>query len=255
MTEEMYRALRQIRHEKPLVLHLTNYVTMDAMANVLLALGGAPLMTASSSELAELIQISACVVINLGTLDELFIERCELACALAKRFNKPVLLDPVGAGATKLRTEAAERLLAYASIIKGNASEILALVGETAGSKGVESTDTVEQAMSAATNLACTHDNVVVVSGEIDFITDESNCQSCVGGSSLMTQVTGMGCALGSVIAAFHSVSDNAFTASCMAVDWYNRCGSVAAISATGPGSFRVAMLDCLSHVDNTQST
>jgi len=236
--------INQLRKRKPLILCLTNYVTMDLMANSLLALGAAPLMSVCDHELEALIKLSQAIMINLGTLDKAFIERSELAIQLAKHDQKPIVLDPVGAGASLLRTETARAFMPHADIIRGNASEILALTDNQAKTLGVESTHLTEQAEQAASTLATQLNNTIVVSGQVDLITDGKQTVKLAVGSPLMSLVTGMGCTLTAVIAAFRSILSDSFEASKLASNYFGLCGERAEHQTKHPGSFRSQFID-----------
>lgn len=244
------KALLTLRKEKPLVLNLTNYVTMDFMANGLLALGAAPLMSSSEEELEELVQIAGAVMINIGTLSKDFNALCYKALELAKYYKKPIILDPVGAGATILRTKTAREFLQHATIVRGNASEIMALGNDNSKSLGVESLDSTESAQAEACELARTYNVTITVSGALDFITDGTRKKLLQEGHSLMTRVTGMGCLLTAVIAAFRTVVPDSFEAATIATAYFGLCGGLAATKATQPGTFRVAFIDALYAAD-----
>lgn len=199
-------ALKKMRSTKPIILNLTNYVTMDFMANSLLALGCAPIMTICNEELEELIKISSSININIGTLDNSFIKRCNLAIDIAATYKKPIVLDPVGAGASLIRTKISSNAINSVAILKGNASEIMALAGYNSNTLGVESTKTTLEAKEAAIELAQQYGITTVISGPIDFITDGKKEAEISFGSPLMSLVTGMGCTLTAVIASFRSV-------------------------------------------------
>jgi hydroxyethylthiazole kinase len=246
MQQKILTALATLKTTKPLVLNVTNYVTMDFMANALLAVGAAPIMTVCDEELAELINIASSININIGTLDKLFIERCYQAVQLAKQYQKPVILDPVGAGATLIRTQVARDLLESADIIRGNASEIIALTATTGDTLGVESTHTTVEAKATARALAKQYGATVVVSGPVDFVADSEQEIELPFGSALMPYVTGMGCTLTAVIAAFRAVIDNSFEAAQLATAYYGTCGQRAASKASTPGGFRTAFIDQL---------
>jgi hydroxyethylthiazole kinase len=245
MISQSINLVRKIKQRKPLILNLTNAVTMDFVANGLLSLGASPIMSEAIQELDDLIDLAQIVVINLGTLNSDFINRCQYACRIANLKNKPVVLDPVGAGASVYRTEISQQFISnYAvAIIRGNASEIAALSGACIKTKGVdttvESVDVLHDAQALAQN------RVVVISGATDIVLGREKITHCVGGSDLMPQVTGTGCLLSSVIGAFHAIEPDAFLASVAAVNFYNHCGEIAA-RASGPGSFKVNFLDAL---------
>ena len=243
-------ALIQLRLTKPLVLCLTNQVTMDFIANCLLSLGAAPIMSQDLVELPELVQMSHVVNINIGTLDAAFLERAHEVLQLARKYNKPIILDPVGAGATHVRTESSRSLMASAAIVRGNASEIMALLDNTHKTQGVETTQDVSDAKQSAMIIAKRHSCTIVASGAEDFITDGLRQMQLAFGSSLMPRVTGMGCALTAVIAAFKAVIPDAYDAALCASAYFSLCGSIAATKTDSPGSFRTSFIDEIYKAD-----
>ena len=250
MLHDLEKAVSQLRLTKPLVLCLTNYVTMDFMANCLLSLGAAPIMTHDERELDELVRICHTVNLNIGTLDVSFIGRTQTTMELAQKYSKPVILDPVGAGASHLRTTSSRALMTSASIIRGNASEILALVDNVNKTLGVESTHQVSDAQQSSIMLAKHLQNTVVISGEQDFVTDGQREDHLAFGSSLMPLVTGMGCTLTAIIAAFKAVINDSYQAARLATAYFSLCGSLAANKTDKPGSFRTFFIDELFAAD-----
>lgn len=246
----MASLIEKIRATKPLALNLTNYVTMDMIANSLLALGAPPIMTVCDEELEELISITGSLYINIGTLDTAFIQRCHAAIEIAASLKKPIILDPVGAGASRIRTETATAMLPHADIIRGNASEILALQNASSQTKGVETRHTTSDASDTAVEIAKTYDCTVVISGPIDFVTNGTATRDIPYGSTLMPLITGMGCTLTAVIAAFHAVESNAFEAARAATTYFGLCGQYAGHITKHPGSFRTAFIDMLHAAD-----
>jgi hydroxyethylthiazole kinase len=223
---------------------------MDFMANCLLSLGAAPIMTQDKNELEELIKISSGININIGTLDNEFCDRIKLAVELAHRLKKPIVLDPVGSGATNIRTSTARDIINSAAIVRGNASEVISLLANENKTLGVESTHQVSDAKDIAIKLAKLHKCTVVVSGARDFISDGVREDNLAFGSELMPLVTGMGCALTAVIAAFMSVTKDAFEASVLGTAYFSLAGSVAGSRSTSPGSFRTNFIDELYKAD-----
>ena len=249
MIDQIELNIKKLREKKPLILNLTNNVTMDFIANVLLAVGAAPIMTQCDDELEELVIMASSININIGTLDEAFIFRCNKALALAEKYNRPVILDPVGAGASAIRTSVARNYTNHSDIIKGNASEIIALA-ENSTTLGVESIHSTHQAKDAAKLLAVKNSCVVIVSGPVDFITDGKREAELSFGSSLMPLVTGMGCSFAAVVAAFKAVIDDPFESAKIATAYFGICGQLAAINTSSPGSFRVTFIDQLHQSD-----
>ena len=233
-----------MKNTKPLILNITNYVTMDFVANVLLSMGATPLMTVFNKEIEELVLLSNAVNINIGTLNDDFIDCALNAAKFAQKHNKPVVLDPTGAGATKARTEAAHKLLRYANVLKGNASEIIALSDASSKTKGVDATHTTDQAFNVARDLALERKITVFVSGKKDLITNGNCYEEIKGGSHKMTLVTGMGCALSGVVSSFCAVNSNYYEACSAASSFFKLCGDRS--NGYGPGAFKVSFIDTL---------
>lgn len=247
MFEKTKEIIRCIKLEKPLILNITNYVTMDFVANGLLSIGASPVMSKAEQEIEDLMEHTKAVVINLGTLNEEFISLCKLSCQIANQLKKPIVLDPVGAGASKYRTDTCISLInEYSiSIIRGNASEVMALSGSLQTTKGVDSiVEECSHIIEYAENLSSQYNTTVVVSGKKDIIVDNKLIVQFDRGSPLMPTVTGTGCLLSAVIAAFHSIEKNRFEAAKIATLYYGICGEAAENKANGPGSFKVQFLD-----------
>jgi hydroxyethylthiazole kinase len=238
--------IQKVREHAPVILCLTNQVTMEFVANVLLAIGAAPIMSQAEEEIEELIHISQAVYLNMGTLNSAWIRQAEHAVLESQRCTKPLVFDPVGAGASQFRLYWAQHFSPHAQILKGNASEICALNGIRHPSRGVETHSEGEHAQSAARHLAWKHQQSVVMTGKNDWIHNGHQEAMLSLGSPMMTRVTGMGCALGGVLAAFHAVSNDAFQAAYEATHYFTQCGSMAKAQAHGPGSFRQVFLDIL---------
>lgn len=241
--------LIKIRNTSPVILNITNHVTMNFVANGLLSIGASPIMTLAEEEIEDLLQIAHGVVINIGTLNAPFMNLTHKVCLAANRLNKPLILDPVGVGASQYRTRMGLDLLERYkfSIIRGNASEIMALAGVEQNTKGVDSTKTTLYAIPSARILTSIQPAVIVVSGRVDAVVSAEEVQFCDRGSVLMPQITGSGCLLTAVISAFDAIHNDSFEASWAAVNFYAICGELAAKNAAGPGSFVIAFLDALS--------
>lgn len=251
MLEQMKLCVEKIRKLKPLILNLTNYVTMDFVANALLAIGAAPIMSEEKNELEELISISNSININIGTLNDAFIEKARHALIIAKKFKKPIVLDPVGCGATKIRTEVSKEFIQHVNVVRGNASEVISLDDDNkTRTLGVESQNTTQEAESSANSLIKKHNITIIVSGATDIITKKGYTRHLSFGSQLMECITGMGCALSSVTAAFCAVEADSFQASLLSSAFYSLCGEQAVQKASCPGSFKVAFLDALYNPD-----
>ena len=247
--DTIINALHAVREQKPLVVNITNYVVMNNTANALLAIGASPIMAHSRKEMAEMMSFSGALVINIGTLDSLWIPRMMVAVEQANNHNKVVVLDPVGCGASKLRTLTSRQIADAANklIIRGNASEIIALAGEQGASKGVDSTDSSEAAVGAAHYLAKTYQCNVVVSGETDFIITADRQIKLNNGHVMMPYVTGMGCTLSALTGAFAAVGEETGLA---AAAVFGVAGEIAAEQSKGPGSLQINVLDALYLLD-----
>lgn len=246
MKYRLKEAIDNLKKIKPLVLNVTNSVTMDFVANTLIALGACPLMSQSVEEIRELVGICSAVTINIGTLNKDFLNLAAQAIDEAYSLGYPIILDPVGAGASKMRTHAALDILPKATIIKGNASEILALANQSSKTRGVDACHSTEVALEAAEKLAKLYQSIIVVSGEKDYVVSNNRIESVSYGSPLMSKVTGMGCALTGVIAAFSSSMESHFNAAYYGSMYFALCGQKAAEESSLPGSYKVAFIDQL---------
>lgn len=246
MLDKLIHSLGLLQQKRPLILCLTNYVTVEFVANSLLAIRASPIMSEELEELEKLIQISHALSINIGTLTQEFITKAKFACAIAKKYNKPIILDPVGAGASNIRTQAANDLLPFADIVRGNASEILAIFDSSNHALGVDSAHQVTEAMQIAKFLALKNNCVVVVSGEQDFITDGKQEQILHFGADLMPLVTGMGCSLTAIITAFRAVIPDSFEAAKLATAYFGLSGQVTEKFCKAPGTFKSSFIDHL---------
>lgn len=244
------RTLSRIRERRPLVHNITNFVAMDISANVLLAMGASPAMIHAVEEAAEFALHADALVVNIGTLSEPWVGGMRAAIDQAVHRGMPVVLDPVGAGATAYRNQVANRLAAFATVIRGNASEILALVGEGGRGQGVDATHDIQSALPAARSVARRFKAVVAVTGPVDFVTDGDRTLEIRGGHPLLTRITGAGCALSALVAAALAVEPNPLSAATHACALYGVAAARAAQTAQGPGSFRLALLDALYNLD-----
>ncbi|MCF8383523.1 MAG: hydroxyethylthiazole kinase [Chlorobium sp.] len=247
---EVPEDLARLRREAPLVHCITNGVVTNFTANVLLALGASPAMVETIEEVADFVRIAQVLLINVGTITTRDAEAMFEAAAAARETDTPWVLDPVAFGALEFRSRIVRELIAFRpAVIRGNASEILALGGETGGAKGVDATVSSTEAVQAAVALAAGSGAVVALSGEIDYITDGSSVIPVPGGHEMMTKVTGMGCTLGALIAALLPVTGSAFRAATAASAIYAEAGERAGRDARGTGSFAVSFLDQLSTI------
>jgi hydroxyethylthiazole kinase len=244
--------LQKLRENGPLIHNITNYVVMNSTANALLSLGASPVMAHASEEMEEMVNIASALVLNIGTLSEKWIEAMHLAGKAAKRNGKPVILDPVGAGATSLRTNATKSIVETIKpqVIRGNASEILAIAQAAMTTKGVDSTASAEEALEVAKELARKTGSVISISGKVDYITDGKNIHEVKYGHPLMGKITGTGCAATAITAAFMAVNNDYFTAATEAMVIMGLAGEMAAEEADAPGTFQVKFLDALYKIN-----
>ncbi|NLS07789.1 hydroxyethylthiazole kinase [Rhizobium sp. P32RR-XVIII] len=246
------KLLAAMRASAPLVHCITNYVAMNIAANVVLAAGASPAMVHAEEEAGEFAAIAGALTINIGTLSANWLKGMQNAARSAVANGKPWVLDPVAHYATGFRRQAVAQLLDLKpAIIRGNASEIIALGGGESRGRGVDSRDPVEQAEEAARSLARQYGSVVAVTGAVDFVTDGTGACRIAGGSPLMPQVTALGCSLTCLVGAFAAtVPDEPFDATVAALASFAVAGEKAAARADGPGSFGWRFLDALAGLD-----
>lgn len=242
--EKYVSCLTQVKNKMPLILHLTNFVTAESCANITICFGASPIMGNESEDINELANSADALVLNIGTVDNTQLDAMLRAAKIAEIRGIPILLDPVGAGATKYRTDAALKLLKYATIIKGNAGEISALAGEKRDMKGVDFCGTSENIQTIACRLATELHKIIIVSGKKDIITDGTHCIQILNGNKMMSRVSGTGCMASSVCAAFSTVSNNIFETCVSAMAYFGIAGEKAATKSNGPGSFKTAFFD-----------
>jgi hydroxyethylthiazole kinase len=248
MPRKAAETLAAVRDRKPLVHHITNWVTISECASITRSLGALPVMAHAAEEVDEMVSISGALVLNIGTLTPELIDSMVRAGKKANELGKPIVLDAVGAGATRLRTESARRILdgMKVAVIKGNAGEIATLAGASAEVRGVESVsvdgDPASHAKSLATSERCT----VVITGPVDTVTDGKRTFLIRNGHPRMGEVVGTGCMAASVIGAFAAVEKDAAVAAACAMAVYGLAGEMAAKDAKGPGSMKQNMFDCI---------
>ncbi len=249
--ETTARRLDDIRVRRPLVHNITNYVVMNSTANALLALGASPVMAHAVEEVEEMAALAGALVINIGTLSAPWIEAMFRAGRAARARKAPIVLDPVGAGATRLRTDTAWRLLdeLRPAVVRGNASEILVLCGAGGGARGVDAAHTVDEARAAAADFAARLGVTVAVTGAEDYVTDGSREARISNGHPLMSRVTGTGCAATAVTGAFCAVEPDAFSAAVAALVVFGIAGELAARDRPRPGTYQVRLLDALDEI------
>lgn len=243
---DLYSDLQLIRSKRPLVHEIINRVAVNDAVNVTLSLGGSPIVSQRREELEELVAAASAVYINIGTPDQYDEEAILHAARLAGKYRVPVVLDPVGAGATRLRTQLALDLLGSGSItvVKGNGGEMAALVGERGAVRGVDSL--VGASKDVALKFSERFGVVAAVTGPIDHVAYGGRWASIEGGTSLFEHLTGTGCMAGAAVAAFLAVDRDGFKAALGGLATFKAAGTVAAKASRGPGSFRSNLLDAL---------
>ena len=255
LAEGAAELLRELRARRPLIHNITNFVVMNFTANALLSAGASPVMAHAAEEVEEMVSLAGALVLNIGTLTPTWVEGMLKAGRRANERGVPVVLDPVGSGATKLRTDSARRLARElrVSVVRGNASEVLSLAGTGAGTRGVDAIHGVEEAIDAAKALAAELKSTLAITGPVDLVTDGSRVLRVSNGHELMGRVTGTGCAATALIGAFLAVAEDAVEGTAAALSYFGVAGEEAASAARAPGSFQVALLDALYTIDGTR--
>ena len=250
-TASVWDDVVRIRARSPLVHNITNYVVMNTTANALLALGASPVMAHAVEEVEEMVGLASALVLNIGTLSPSWLTAMEIAARAAQTRGIPIVLDPVGAGATALRTHATRRLIAVAppAVLRGNASEIIAVAGGAGRTKGVDSAAGVDAAQAAAHELSRAHGCTVVVSGPVDLVVRGDGEVRVANGTPLLGRVTGMGCTATALIGAFAAVNPDSAAGAAHAMAVMGIAGELAAELAAGPGTFQPHFFDALARL------
>ncbi|PIE71748.1 MAG: hydroxyethylthiazole kinase [Deltaproteobacteria bacterium] len=248
LAEKTAENLEKLRSTKPLVHNITNFVVMNFTANVLLAAGAAPVMAHAENEVEEMAGFAGALVLNIGTLTDVWVESMIKAGHTCSKLGKPIILDPVGSGATMLRTSTSKRIIEETSIsvIRGNSSEILSLGDDNSKTRGVDAIHSVDEAADAAIALAKELGTTLSITGPIDLVTDGKRLIRTENGHALMPYVTGTGCAATAIIGAFAAVDPDPVTATATALAYYGLAGELAGKLSSGPGNFTVNLLDAL---------
>jgi hydroxyethylthiazole kinase len=245
--------LARVKKEKPLIHHVTNWVTIYDCANMTRAFGALPVMAHAEEESAEMAGIASALVLNIGTLTPALVRSMIRAGIAANERLIPVVLDAVGVGATSLRDEKALELLGKVkiSILKGNASEIARIAGIDVQTRGVESAPVDVNLKEVARNLAVTRGLTVVITGKEDIITDGEAVYLVANGHAMMGSIVGTGCMAASVIGAFAAVEKDFALAAAAALVCYGIAGELASVNARGPGSFKENFYDEVYNLDS----
>ncbi len=240
--------LLKIRKHKPLIHNITNFVVMNFTANALLACGASPVMAHAENEVEEMVAFAGALVLNIGTLSDPWIAAMLKAGRKATQLGTPIILDPVGSGATALRTDTAKQILndTKVSVVRGNGSEILSLAGQGFTTKGVDTLHSVSDAAAAAGQLARELGTTLAITGLVDMVTDGKRIVTIEGGHRLMPLVTGTGCAATAIIGAFLAVDADPVSAAATGLAFFGLAGETAGTRAAGPGTFMIQLLDAL---------
>ncbi len=251
VAEQACELLRRLRREQPLVHHITNLVTVNDVAYATRATGALPVMAMAAEEVEEVVGQASCLVLNLGTPEQ---DRLQAMWAAGRRANEravPVVVDPVGAGTSRMRREAAERLLRElrVTVVRANPAEMSHLVGRPAQLRGVESVEVAGPPEEAAAAVARTYGVVAAVTGSRDWVTDGVRFVAVDNGHPVLTQVVGTGCMATAVLACFVAVGGDPLVAAAAGLAYFGYAAELAALESRGPGSFRAALLDRLAQV------
>ena len=245
-------SLRLLRERKPLVHQITNYVVMNETANATLALGALPVMAHAREEVEEMVALAGALVINIGTLSPAWVEAMVAAGRAANANGIPVVVDPVGAGATRYRTETAKRILTEVdvAVLRGNVAEVATLLGVAAEVRGVESIGAGGEPAELARDAARALEVVASVTGPVDHVSDGERSTTIANGDAMLARVTGTGCMSSAVTGCFLAVAASPFDAAVEALVAFGVAGEDAARGAKGPGSFHVNLYDALAGLD-----
>ena len=253
----LWADLQAVRQQAPLVHNITNFVVMNYSANALLAAGASPVMAHAKEEVRDMVGIAQALVLNIGTLEPAWIEAMQLALQAARQRGVPVVLDPVGAGATPYRNAAIGELLRTGapSVVRGNGSEVMSVAGLAAATRGVDSAATSGEALDAARALARDLQSVVCISGADDHVVDAGGRWATLSnGHPWMTKVTGVGCSASALVGAFAAVQADRWRATVAAMAVLGVVGELAAertqAAGGGVGRLQIELLDGLQLLD-----
>ena len=251
MKEKIWESILNVRKSSPLVHNITNYVVMNNTANALLAVGASPIMAHAEDEVQDMVLISGALVINMGTLSERWVNAMKLALVQANSKNKPVVFDPVGAGASAYRNRVIGELMNTGrfTAVRGNASEIIAMVSADQKTKGVDSTVSSDAAFDSARYLNEKYGTVVCISGATDYVVDGKKIAKVRNGHEMMTRVTGLGCTSTALIGAFIATEKNTFLAVTSAMALIGVAAELVIPVSNGPGSLQMNLLDKLYNI------
>ena len=246
---QISKLLEEVRSKRTLIHHITNYVTVNDCANVVLAIGANPVMADDPSEVEDMVSICNALVINIGTLNERTVASMIKAGKRANALNIPVILDPVGVGATPFRFQSAKKLLeeVHFSIVRGNMAEIKVIAGLEAERAGVDSLEEEVDGVNIAKTLAQTLKSVVAITGKVDIISDGVVCYEISNGDIALTRLTGTGCMSSSLVGSFVGASEQPLLSTLAGIATMGIAGEMAAKASHGLGSFKIALMDSIS--------
>ncbi len=255
LSDKAAENLALVREKKPLIHNITNFVVMNYTANALLSMGASPVMAHAQNEVEDMVSFAGALVLNIGTLTDAWIQSMIKAGTKASAQGTPIILDPVGSGATTLRTNSAKQIIAQTqvSVIRGNASEILSLRHDESKTKGVDSIHSVSEAADTARILAEELQTTLAITGPVDLVTDGQRMVQVSNGHPLMGYVTGTGCTATTTIGAFLAIDGDPLSATATALAFFGLAGEVAGQAATAPGSFMIQLLDALYSMTPSQ--
>lgn len=255
LNERIAELRERVRQQRPLLHHITNFVVMNDTANITLHIGGLPVMAHAREEVAEMVAAAGALVLNPGTLTPEWVESMLVAGKRANELGIPIVLDPVGAGATTLRTESNRRLLEElkVAVVRGNSGEIGALTGMGGVVKGVEAVVEVDDPVKVAQALARRYRTTVAITGPRDIITDGTRVFGVDNGHPMLKTITGTGCAATTMIAAFAAVERDFILAATAGLACFGLAAEIAARDARGPASFKVALFDAIYNLSREQ--
>jgi hydroxyethylthiazole kinase len=256
--EKILNNLKRVKEQSPLIHHITNYVTVNDCANIVLALGGSPVMADDRGEVEEMVQFASTLVLNIGTLNSRTIESMLLAGRKAKDLGIPVILDPVGVGATQLRTKTAQQLIQEINpdVIRGNMSEIKILAGQEVAIKGVDSLADENDGTFIAKKLASALNCVIAITGKTDVVSDGQQLCLLDNGHKILADVTGTGCMTTSLVGTLCGVTNDYFSAAVTGIACMGLAGELAQASlrhGEGIGTFRARLFDCIYNLSPEQ--
>lgn len=257
---EIGNLLSEVKNKKPLVHNITNYVTVNDCANILLALGASPIMADDIKEAADITSISSALVINIGTLNERTIESMIESGRKANELNIPVVFDPVGAGASRFRNDTTKRILdeVKISVLRGNMSEVKFIAGLQSTTKGVDASEADtnsgnDEGINVAKDLANKLNCTVAITGATDIVSDGERVAILENGTKMLANVTGTGCMTTALVGGFCGAGSDCFVGSVSGIISMGLAGEIAFEKAghIGTGSFHIAIIDAISNLDN----